>query len=167
MGLPKITVPEYSLKLPSTGEELKYRPFLVKEEKILLIAMESEDEKQIADATKTVIKNCIFGNVDIETLPIFDIEFIFLWLRGRSKGEEIELKYDCPTCKSVIPISFNIEDVNVKKTEGHTNKIQLTDELGVCLKYPDMKLQEKIDNIEDEKEVEVVFKTILLLYLYI
>jgi len=167
MGLPKITVPEYSLKLPSTGEELKYRPFLVKEEKILLIAMESEDEKQIADATKTVIKNCIFGNVDVETLPIFDIEFIFLWLRGRSKGEEIELKYDCPTCKSVIPVSFNIEDVNVKKTEGHTNKIQLTDELGVCLKYPDMKLQGRIDDISDDNQIEVVFKTILLCIDYI
>ena len=167
MGLPKITVPEYSLKLPSTGEEIKYRPFLVKEEKILLIAMESEDEKQIADATKTVIKNCIFGNVDIETLPIFDIEFIFLWLRGRSKGEEIELKYSCPTCKADIPIFFNIEDVSVKKTEGHTNKIQLTDELGVCLKYPDMKLQGKIDNIEDDKQIEVVFKTILLCIDYI
>jgi len=167
MGLPKIAVPEYSLKLPSTGEEIKYRPFLVKEEKILLIAMESEDEKQIADATKTVIKNCIFGNVDVESLPIFDIEFIFLWLRGRSKGEEIELKYDCPTCKGEIPVSFNIEDINVKKTEGHTNKIQITDELGVCLKYPDMKLQERIDNIENDKEIEVVFKTVLLCIDYI
>ena len=167
MGLPKIAVPEYSLKLPSTGEEIKYRPFLVKEEKILLIAMESEDEKQIADATKTVIKNCIFGNVDIETLPIFDIEFIFLWLRGRSKGEEIELKYDCPTCKGEIPVSFNIEDVNVKKTEGHINKIQITDELGVCLKYPDMNLQSRIDDIDSDKQIEIVFKTILLSIDYI
>jgi len=168
MGLPKIAVPEYSLILPSTGEEIKYRPFLVKEEKILLIAMESEDEKQIADATKTVIKNCIFGDVDVETLPIFDIEYIFLWLRGRSKGEEIELKYNCPTCKGEIPVFFNIEDVNVHKNDGHTNKIQITDELGICLKYPDMKLQEKINSIDSEQEIEVIFKTILLSidYLY-
>ena len=168
MGLPKIAVPEYSLILPSTGEEIKYRPFLVKEEKILLMAMESEDEKQIAESTKTVIKNCISGDIDVESLPMFDIEFIFLWLRGRSKGEEIELKYSCPTCESEIPVFFNIEDVNVHKNDGHTNKIQITDELGVCLKYPDMKLQEKINSIDSEQEIEIIFKTILLSidYLY-
>ena len=170
MGLPKIAVPEYSLTLPSTGEELKYRPFLVKEEKLLLIAMESEDEKQIMDATKNVIRNCVFSDINIDSLPIFDIEYIFLWLRGRSKGEEIELKYNCPTCKGEIPVFFNIEDVNVKKDDKHTNKILLTDDLGVCLKYPDMKLQEKIDNInhDDNKQIEIIFKTILLSidYLY-
>lgn len=168
MGLPKIAVPEYSLILPSTGEEIKYRPFLVKEEKILLMAMESDDEKQITDATKAVIRNCVFGDINIETLPMFDIEFIFLWLRGRSKGEEIELKYSCPTCKGEIPIFFNIEDVNVHKTNDHTNRIQITDDLGICLKYPDMKLQEKINSINSDQEVEVIFETILLSidYLY-
>ena len=168
MGLPKIAVPEYSLILPSTGEEIKYRPFLVKEEKVLLIAMESEDEKQITDATKTTIKNCVFGNINVDSLPIFDIEYIFLWLRARSKGEEIELKYSCPDCKGEIPVFFNIEDVKVQKGDEHTNKIQLTDELGVCLKYPDMKLQERIDNIDSDNQIEVIFKTILLSidYLY-
>ena len=91
MGLPRIAVPEYSLKLPSSGKELKYRPFLVKEEKILLLAMESEDSKEIITATKNVIKNCVFGEIDVDTLPTFDIEYIFLWLRGRAKGEKVEL----------------------------------------------------------------------------
>ena len=93
MGLPKIAVPEYSLTLPSNGKEIKYRPFLVKEEKILLIAMESEEPQQMVDATKNVIKNCVFGDIDVDSLPTFDIEYIFLWLRAKSKGELIELKY--------------------------------------------------------------------------
>ena len=82
MGLPKIAVPEYTLKLPSNGKEIKYRPFLVKEEKILLIAMESEDEKEIINATKNVINNCVFGTYDLDRMAIFDIEYIFLWLRA-------------------------------------------------------------------------------------
>ena len=93
MGLPKIAVPEYSLKLPSSGKEIKYRPFLVKEEKLLLLAMESEDEQQIITATRNVLQNCIFDKLDVDEMPIFDIEYIFLWLRGKAKGEKLELKY--------------------------------------------------------------------------
>ena len=139
MGLPKIAVPEYSMTLPSNGKEVKYRPFLVKEEKLLLIAMESEKEDEIMNAIKNVMKNCVYGTIDIDTLPLFDIEYIFLWLRAKSKGEMIELNYNCPTCKGKIPVSFSIEDINVHKTDEHTNKINFTDELGVVLKYPDMK----------------------------
>jgi len=167
MGLPKISVPQYTLKLPSTGEEIKYRPFLVKEEKILLIAMESEDEKEILDATKNVIQNCVFGNINIDTLPIFDIEYLFLWLRAKSKGEVIELKYNCPDCKAEIPVSFNIEEITLKKGDGHTNKIELTEELGICLKYPDMNLQSKIDSIEEDKQINKLFKSIILCVDYI
>ena len=135
MGLPRIAVPEYSLNLPSNGKEIKYRPFLVKEEKILLIAMESEDEEQIATASKNVIKNCIYADIDVEDLPIFDIEYIFLQLRSRAKGERIELKYNCPKCESEIPVSFNIDDIIIKKEEEHDTKIQLTDDLGIVMKY--------------------------------
>jgi hypothetical protein len=167
MGLPKIAVPEYTLKLPSNGKELKYRPFLVKEEKILLLAMESEDEDQIVTATKTVIKNCVFGDIDVDIMPTFDIEYIFLWLRGKAKGEVIELKYKCPKCENNIPVSFNIEDVNVTKTEGHTHKIQLNDDLGIVMKYPNIALQTKIEMVKKESNIDRIFRTILLCIDYI
>ena len=167
MGLPKIAVPEYTLKLPSNGKELKYRPFLVKEEKILLLAMESEEEQQIVDATKTVIKNCVFGDIDVDDLPTFDVEYIFLWLRGKAKGEVIELKYDCPTCKNTIPVSFNIEAIEIFKDENHNNKIQLTENLGIVMKYPNLTLQTKIDMVKDESNIDRIFRTILLCIDYI
>ena len=114
MGLPRVAVPEYSLKLPSNKKEIKYRPFLVKEEKLLLIAMEGKKEDEILDAVKQVIENCIIGDVNVNTLPMFDIEYIFLWLRAKSKGEIIELKYTCPKCEGQVPVGFNIEDVKIK-----------------------------------------------------
>ena len=160
MGLPTITVPKYSLKLPSSGKEIKYRPFLVKEEKILLIAMESEDDQQMIDATTTVIKNCVFGDIDVDTMPIFDIEYIFLWLRAKAKGELVELTYTCPDCSNGIDISFNIENIKIKKIEKHTNKIKLTESLGVVLKYPNITLQSKLDKFNDESETEKLFKTV-------
>lgn len=165
MPLPKIETPKYSLILPSSGKEVKYRPFLVKEEKILLIAMESEDEKQIMDATKNVIKNCVFGEIDVENMPTFDIEYIFLWLRGKSKGEQVELKYKCPKCDESILLSFNIEDIKVNKDLTHTNKIELQEGLGVVLKYPNIGMQVKIDKIENN--IEKIFESILLCIDYI
>ena len=167
MGLPKIAVPEYSLKLPSNGTEIKYRPFLVKEEKLLLIAMESEDEKEIATATKNVIKNCIYADIDVNDLPIFDVEYIFLQLRARAKGEKIELKYNCPKCESEIPVSFNIDDINVQKTEGHNTKIELAENLGVVLKYPNMTLQTEIEKTKDDSQVEQLFRTMVICIDYI
>ena len=161
MGLPTITVPKYSLHLPSSGKEIKYRPFLVKEEKILLIAMESEDEKQIIEATATAIKNCIFDDIDVNTMPLFDIEYVFLWLRAKAKGEIVELKYTCPDCSNNIDIAFNVEDVNMKKVKKEANKIDLTDSLGVVMNYPNMTTQSKIDQLDDnESETEKTFKTI-------
>lgn len=167
MGLPRIAVPEYSLKLPSTGEELKYRPFLVKEEKLLLLAMESEEPQQVITATKNVIKNCVFGIVDVDTMPTFDIEYIFLWLRGRAKGEVIELNYKCPKCEGQIPMSFNIEDVKIQKDEGHDKKIDLSDGVGVMMKYPTMSLQAEIEKMSDLSQVEQMFKTMRLCIDYI
>ena len=166
MGLPKIAVPEYSLTLPSTGKKIKYRPFLVKEEKILLIAMESEDESQIIDATKNVIKNCIYGDVDVDSLPMFDIEYIFLWLRGRAKGEKIDLKYNCPECKNEVIVSFTIDDVNVHKPEGHDKKIDFDENLGVMMKYTDMIMQSTIDK-SDDNHIERLFKSIRMCIDYI
>lgn len=167
MGLPRIAVPEYSLILPSTGNELKYRPFLVKEEKILLLAMESEDSKEIITATKNVIKNCVFGEIDVDTLPTFDIEYIFLWLRGRAKGEKVELNYKCPKCEGQIPLSFNIEDVKVITADDHNKKIELTEDLGVVMKYPTMSLQAEIEKMSELPQVEQMFKTIRVCIDYI
>jgi hypothetical protein len=170
MGLPKIAVPEYSLKLPSNGNEIKYRPFLVKEEKLLLIAMESEEENQILDATKQVIKNCMLNNdVNVEKLPIFDIEYIFLWLRARSKGEIIELKYKCPDCKGEIPLSFNVEEVVINKDTAHSQKIEITDSLGIMMKYPTIDDQSNKETVNNsDTQIDQLFKTILssLEYIY-
>jgi len=161
MSLPTITVPQYSLILPSTGKEYKYRPFLVKEEKILLIAMESEDEKQIIDATVNIIKNCIVGEIDIDNLPIFDIEYIFLQLRGKAKGEILELKYTCPKCSGQIPLTINIDEIKVEQKDGHTNKIELTDVIGVVMKYPNIEIQKKLTEIaKNTTEIEGLFETI-------
>ena len=162
MGLPTITVPQYTLTIPSTEKEIKFRPFLVKEEKILLLAMEGDEQKQIVAATKEIVQNCIFGDIDVETMPAFDLEYIFLQLRGKAKGEVLELKYKCPQCEGEIPLAINLDDVKVIKHKDHTNKIQLTEELGVVMKYPDLELQEIIGKtIEGKSHVEGLFETIV------
>ena len=168
MGLPQLTIPEYTLKLPSDGKEITYRPFLVKEEKLLLIAMESEDEEQILRATKRVIQSCVHQNLDVDNMPTFDFEYVFLWLRAKAKGEIIDLKYTCPECAATIPVSFNIEDIKVTKEEKHSSKVEITDELGVVLKYPNMSVQVQIDQFDEKiSDVEKIFQTVLLCIDYI
>ena len=161
MSLPTIAVPQYTLTVPSTEKEIKFRPFLVKEEKILLLAMEGEDQDQIIDATKEIIQNCVYGDIDVNALPAFDLEYIFLQLRGKAKGEILELKYKCPKCKGEIPIAINLDDIKIVKLDKHTKTIQLTDELGVVMKYPDLKLQEYIGKItKDQSQIEGLFETV-------
>ena len=140
MPLPKIATPTYELELPSTGESVKYRPFLVKEEKLLVIALESEDTKQITTAIKAVLKNCVLSKgIKVENLPTFDIEFLFLNIRGKSVGEELELNVTCPDDgKTEVPISIDLDDIQIQRTEGHTNKIKLDDSLMMELKYPSL-----------------------------
>ena len=127
MGLPTIAVPEYTLTIPSTKKEVKYRPFLVKEEKILLLAMESEKTEEIITATKTIIENCVYGDIDVEEMPTFDIEYIFLQLRAKAKGEILELKYKCPKCEGEIPLNILIDDVKIHRQDDHTPDIKLTE----------------------------------------
>ena len=131
MPLPKIATPTYELELPSTGQTIKYRPFLVKEEKLLVIALESEDTKQITTAIKTVIKNCIeTKNVKVETLPTFDIEFLFLNIRGKSVGEEIEVNVICPDDgETYVPVKISVDDIQVQRNDEHVNQIKLDDNL--------------------------------------
>ena len=161
MGLPTIAVPQYTLTIPSTKKEVKYRPFLVKEEKILLIAMESENRSQIIDATKTIIENCIFGDVDVATMPTFDLEYIFLQLRGKAKGEDIELKFTCPDCEGEIVVKVNIDHIKVITQDEHDTNIKINDELGVVMKYPSVDLQAKIESsTKDQNKIDALFYTI-------
>ena len=161
MGLPTIAVPEYTLTIPSSGKEVKYRPFLVKEEKILLLAMESEKTEEIITATKTIIENCIYGDIDVEEMPTFDVEYIFLQLRAKAKGEVLDLNYKCPKCELEIPIAINIDDIKIiKNDKEHTKDIKLTEELGVMMKYPNLSLQTKIAGAaKDKPEIEGLFET--------
>jgi len=140
MPLPKIATPTYELELPSTGETIQYRPFLVKEEKILVIALESEDNRQITNAIKGVIKNCIkTKGIKVEQLPTFDIEYLFLNIRGKSVGEEIEVNIICPDDEETeVPVKINIDDIQVQRNDEHTNKIKIGDNLMMVMKYPSL-----------------------------
>ena len=140
MPLPKIVTPTYELELPSTEETIQYRPFLVKEEKVLVIALESEDTKQITTAIKTVLKNCIqTKGIKVEALPTFDIEYLFLNVRGKSVGETIEVNITCPDDdETTTKIEVDLDDIKVQKTEEHTNQIKLDDSIMMELKYPSL-----------------------------
>ena len=163
MPLPKIAAPTYTLELPSTGQEINYRPFLVKEEKVLVIALESEDNKQITNAIKTVIKNCMLTKgIKVETLPTFDIEYLFLNIRGKSVGEEIEVNVICPDDEvTQVPVTIDLDDIQVQKSDDHTNKIKLDDTLMMEMKYPS--LDEFIKNnfdLNDENTMDQSFNLI-------
>jgi hypothetical protein len=140
MPLPKIATPSYELELPSTGETIHYRPFLVKEEKVLVIALESEDTKQITTAIKTVIKNCILTkNTKVEILPTFDIEYLFLNIRAKSVGEEIEVNVICPDDEeTTVTVKIDLDSIKVQKNENHTNKIKIDDSIMMEMKYPSL-----------------------------
>jgi len=140
MPLPKIATPTYELELPSTGKTIQYRPFLVKEEKVLVIALESEDNKQITNAIKTVLRNCVLTKgIKVEFLPTFDIEFLFLNIRGKSVGEEIEVNIICPDDEETqVPVTINLDDIEVQKDDNHTNRIKVDDSIMMEMKYPSL-----------------------------
>ena len=140
MPLPKIATPTYELELPSTEKTVNYRPFLVKEEKLLVLALESEDTKQITTAIKAVLKSCVLTKgIKVEHLPTFDIEFLFLHIRGKSVGEEIEVNITCPDDeKTQVPITLDLDDIKVQKNDKHNNQIKLDDNLMMELKYPSL-----------------------------
>ena len=140
MPLPKIVTPSYELNLPSNGKKISYRPFLVKEEKILILAIESDSLKEISRSIKDILKNCILTKgVKVESLPTFDIEFLFLNIRGKSVGEEIDVNLICPDDNETeVNVSINLDDIQVQKPEGHSNKIKLDNNLMMELKYPSL-----------------------------
>ena len=164
MPLPQIATPTYELVLPSTGKKIKYRPFLVKEEKILILALESEDQKQITEAVKTTLKSCISTRIKIDELPTFDIEYIFLNIRGKSVGESVDLIVTCPDDgTTTVPVKIYIDEIKVEQSENHTRDIKLDEIYTLRMKYPS--LNQFIENnfaiANDEKvTVDDSFKVI-------
>ena len=140
MPLPKIATPTYELELPSTGESIQFRPFLVKEEKVLVLALESEDTKQITTAIKAVIKSCVqTKGIKVEALPTFDIEFLFLNIRGKSVGENIEVNIICPDDETTeVPVNIDLDEIRVQKNDEHTRQIKIDDTLMMEMKYPSL-----------------------------
>ena len=140
MPLPKIATPTYELELPSSGQTIQFRPFLVKEEKVLVLALESEDTKQITTAIKAVIKSCVqTKGIKVETLPTFDIEFLFLNIRGKSVGENIEVNIICPDDETTeVPVNIDLDEIRVQKNDEHTRQIKIDDTLMMEMKYPSL-----------------------------
>ena len=163
MPLPKIATPTYELGLPSTEQTVKYRPFLVKEEKLLVLALETEDTKQITTAIKTVLKSCVLTKgIKVEQLPTFDIEYLFLNIRGKSVGEELEVKVICPDDeKTEVPITIDLDEVKVQKSEEHNNQLKLDDTLMMEMRYPslDQFIKNNFD-FKDENQMEQSFDLI-------
>ena len=163
MPLPKIATPTYELELPSTGASIKYRPFLVKEEKVLVIALESEDNKQITNAIKAVLKSCILSKgIKVEDLPTFDIEYLFLNIRGKSVGEDIDVNIICPDDnKTQVPVTIALDEIEVQKDDNHTNKIKLDDSIMMEMKYPslDQFIKNNFD-FNDKNQMEQSFDLI-------
>ena len=170
MALPKLNVPVYEAILPSTEKVIKYRPFLVKEEKLLLTAQESGEEA-VLPAVKQIIKNCVQGEIDVDNLPIFDIEYVFLRLRAKSVGEEITLglkPWGCPQndgelCKFTTEVSVNLEEIKCVKDKTHTSKIMLDNKIGIMMKYPDIS-QLNTKGSENEMGFEVIKKCINMIF---
>ena len=156
MPLPKINTPTYELTLPSTGKKIKYRPFLVREEKILIMALETEDTEQITNAVVDIISGCILTKgVDVTKLATFDIEYLFLNVRSKSVGESVEVNVICPDDnKTSVQVEIDIDSIKIQKTKGHKNIIKLDDQYSMKLKYPS--LNEFIDtNFESSEESDV------------
>ena len=164
MPLPKIATPTYELELPSTGKTIQYRPFLVKEEKLLVLALESEDTTQITTAIKAVIKACIkTRGIKVETLPTFDIEYLFLNIRGKSVGEVLDVNVICPDDeKTQVTVQIDLDSIECRKTEGHTNKIKLDDTIMMEMKYPslDQFIKSNFDMSESANQMDQSFDLI-------
>jgi DNA-directed RNA polymerase subunit M/transcription elongation factor TFIIS len=167
--LPKIDVPIFNVKLLSNGKSLSFRPFTVKEEKLFLMANESEDLNGVVDTIKQVLNNCVLDEIDIESLPLFDIEHLFLNIRARSIGEVVNLKYKCNNtiaseegteeekkCGNLVEIDLNILEIQPEKQEGHSTKVEITENMGIVMKYPNF---ETLKTFDIENEADSIIKT--------
>ena len=158
MALPKLNTVTYDLTLPSTGQKLEYRPFLVKEQKALMIAQESGDNKQIEKAFAQIVNDCVIDDVDPYTMPMFDIEYIFLRIRGKSVGEKVKLNLVCPDDeKTRVEVEVNLEEVDVQMQKDHTNTIELSNDVSMIMKYPCLK---DMTGFDDKCEITNMFEMI-------
>ena len=167
MALPKLNTPTYELEVPSTDEKIKYRPFLVKEEKILLMAMESKDNAQIINAVKDIVSSCTFEKLNVATMPMFDMEYIFLNIRAKSVGEISKLKILCPDDKKTYAsVELDLTKVEVQVGDDHSNKIELTDDMGIIMTYPtiDSFLESGIETVNASNMLDVVGSCVLQIY---
>ena len=167
MALPKLNTPTYELEVPSTDEKIKYRPFLVKEEKILLMAMESGKNEDIIQAVKDIVSECTFNKIKLGSMPMFDVEYIFLNIRAKSVGEVSKLKLLCPDDKKTyVDTEVNLTEVQVQVDEEHTNKIELTDDMGMIMTYPtiDSFNESGIQNVNASNMIDVISSCILQIY---
>jgi DNA-directed RNA polymerase subunit M/transcription elongation factor TFIIS len=175
--LPKIDVPIYNVKLLSNGKNLRFRPFTVKEEKLFLMANENEDLDNVVDTIKQILNNCVLDDFQVDSLPLFDIEHLFLNIRARSISEVVNLKYKCNNnildeetkeekkCNNVVEIDLNILEVEPEKQEGHTNKIEITEKMGVVMKYPSFETIKKFD-VENEADSIIKITVNCIDYVY-
>ena len=167
MALPKLTTPTYELEIPSTDEKIKYRPFLVKEEKILMMAMESKNDSEVVRAVKDIVSECTFNKVPIDVMPMFDIEYIFLNIRAKSVGEVSKLNILCPDDKKTYAkVDLDLNEVKVQVGDEHTNKIELGNGMGMIMKYPtiDSFKDSGIKTINATNMLEVISTCILQIY---
>ena len=169
MALPKIDVPIYDVKLISTGKKVRFRPFTVKEEKLFLMASESSDSESIITAITQVLNNCVLDDVDIESLPLFDVEYLFLNLRARSISEVVNLKYKCNNkvtneegdekkCNNEVQLDVNILEIEPQNNPIHTSKIELSSNLGIVMKYPKMSF---MNNMDSKDEFDAILDIII------
>ena len=167
MALPKLTTPTYELEIPSTDEKIKYRPFLVKEEKILMIAMETEEQSAIINAVKEIVSACTFDVLDVSKMPMFDVEYVFLNIRAKSVGEISKIKLRCPDDeKTFVDTDIDLTEVKVQVEDGHTNKIELTEDMGMVMTYPTIDSFQKagVNEISAENMIELIGACILEIY---
>ena len=160
MPLPKLSVPEYELELPTTKEKVKYRPFLVREEKILFMAMESQDEKEMVNAVKTIIKNCTNIKRKVEELATFEIEYLFLKIRAKSVGESTNFMVTCPDDgETQVEVKINLDEIELEMDDNHSRKIMLDDSVGVMMKYPSLDTFVKLNlSTEDTPSMDNMFE---------
>ena len=167
MALPKLEVPIYELTVPSTDEKIKYRPFLIKEEKILLIAMESGENEDVIQAVKQIVSECTFNTLKLGDMPMFDVEYIFLQIRSKSVGEVSKLKILCrDDGETYANVEVDLTEIEVQVNDDHTNKIEFTDEMGVIMKYPtiDSFSTAGISDITHENMLDVIVACIDKIY---
>ncbi len=174
--LPKISVPIYEVKLISTGKTVKFRPFLVKEQKLFLMAAESDSVEETVNVIRQVLRNCIITEIDVDALPVFDLEYLFMNLRARSVSEVVNLKYLCNNnvknesgeekpCNTINEISFNVLEIKPEISPEHTTKFQINEKIGIIMKYPTFELMQKVNGkSENEMIMELIYSSIESVY---